>query len=181
MAPIRRSTIVNDYCQPAQLRNNQQHDDILIRILQIVNDYCQPAQLRNNQQHDDILIRILQWKKEGRRPGWQEVAPGSRTLKSYWAKKEGRRPGWQEVAPGSRTLKSYWAQWDCTWFTNLEVILGTMGLPGCGRWSIKARIGGTRRRTSTNAVNCSSVSSTRCTQGAPAYWRNKAEDLNERS
>ncbi|VEN45007.1 unnamed protein product [Callosobruchus maculatus] len=51
----------------------------------IVDDRWQPTELQKDQEEDPSLKLIIEWKREDRRPSWQEVSPYSPTVKSYWA------------------------------------------------------------------------------------------------
>ncbi|KAJ8940414.1 hypothetical protein NQ318_009343 [Aromia moschata] len=59
--------------------------DVVIRRLTVVNDDWQPDELLRDQENDPNLKPIVNWKKEGRKPTWEEVSRYSPTVKSYWA------------------------------------------------------------------------------------------------
>ncbi|KAJ8956502.1 hypothetical protein NQ318_019220 [Aromia moschata] len=59
--------------------------DVVIRRLTVVNDDWQPDELLRDQGNDPNLKPIVNWKKEGRKPTWEEVSRYSPTVKSYWA------------------------------------------------------------------------------------------------
>ncbi|KAJ8954431.1 hypothetical protein NQ318_011107 [Aromia moschata] len=59
--------------------------DVVIRRLTVVNDDWQPDELLRDQGNDLNLKPIVNWKKEGRKPTWEEVSRYSPTVKSYWA------------------------------------------------------------------------------------------------
>ncbi|KAJ8954414.1 hypothetical protein NQ318_011088 [Aromia moschata] len=59
--------------------------DVVIRRLTVVNDDWQRDELLRDQEHDPNLKPIVNWKKEGRKPTWEEVSRYSPTVKSYWA------------------------------------------------------------------------------------------------
>ncbi|KAJ8962256.1 hypothetical protein NQ318_018230 [Aromia moschata] len=59
--------------------------DVLIRRLTVVNDDWQRDELLRDQENDPNLKPIVNWKKEGRKPTWEEVSRYSPTVKSYWA------------------------------------------------------------------------------------------------
>jgi hypothetical protein len=85
----------------------------------VTNDDWQPEELGRDQEGDPDLSLIITWKKEGRRPSWQEVARYSPTLKALWSQwdslvlrngllkrviknSEGAEDRVQLVIPGSR-------------------------------------------------------------------------------
>ncbi|KAJ8947826.1 hypothetical protein NQ318_009970 [Aromia moschata] len=59
--------------------------DVVIRRLTVVNDDWQRDELLRDQENDPNLKPIVNWKKEGRKPTWEEVSRYSPTVKSYWA------------------------------------------------------------------------------------------------
>ncbi|KAJ8954847.1 hypothetical protein NQ318_023411 [Aromia moschata] len=59
--------------------------DVVIRRLTVVNDDWQPDELLRDQENDPNLKPIVNWKKEDRKPTWEEVSRYSPTVKSYWA------------------------------------------------------------------------------------------------
>ncbi|KAJ8939151.1 hypothetical protein NQ318_010906 [Aromia moschata] len=59
--------------------------DVVIRRLTVVNDDWQPDELLRDQENDPNLKPIVNWKKEGRKPTWEEVSRYSPTVKSSWA------------------------------------------------------------------------------------------------
>ncbi|KAJ8942201.1 hypothetical protein NQ318_021088 [Aromia moschata] len=59
--------------------------DVVIRRLTVVNDDWQRDELLRDQENDLNLKPIVNWKKEGRKPTWEEVSRYSPTVKSYWA------------------------------------------------------------------------------------------------
>ncbi|KAJ8958667.1 hypothetical protein NQ318_016392 [Aromia moschata] len=59
--------------------------DVVIRRLTVVNDDWQRDELLRDQENDHNLKLIVNWKKEGRKPTWEEVSRYSPTVKSYWA------------------------------------------------------------------------------------------------
>ncbi|KAJ8947677.1 hypothetical protein NQ318_009561 [Aromia moschata] len=48
--------------------------DVVIRRLTVVNDDWQPDELLRDQENDPNLKPIVNWKKEGRKPTWEEVS-----------------------------------------------------------------------------------------------------------
>ncbi|KAJ8951058.1 hypothetical protein NQ318_003754 [Aromia moschata] len=50
-----------------------------------VNDDWQSEKVLKDQKNDPNLKPIVNWKKEGRKPTWEEVSRYSPTVKSYWA------------------------------------------------------------------------------------------------
>ncbi|KAJ8941492.1 hypothetical protein NQ318_006178 [Aromia moschata] len=59
--------------------------DVVIRRLTVVNDDWQRDELLRDQENDPNLKPIVNWKKEDRKPTWEEVSRYSPTVKSYWA------------------------------------------------------------------------------------------------
>ncbi|KAJ8948307.1 hypothetical protein NQ318_020794 [Aromia moschata] len=59
--------------------------DVVIRRLTVVNDAWQRDELLKDQENDPNLKPIVNWKKEDRKPTWEEVSRYSPTVKSYWA------------------------------------------------------------------------------------------------
>ncbi|KAJ8955985.1 hypothetical protein NQ318_006256 [Aromia moschata] len=59
--------------------------DVVIRRLTVVNDDWQRDELLRDQENDPNLKPIVNWKKEGRKPTWEEVSRYSPTVKSYRA------------------------------------------------------------------------------------------------
>ncbi|KAJ8944228.1 hypothetical protein NQ318_001648 [Aromia moschata] len=57
----------------------------MVLRLTVVNDDWQPDELLRDQENDPNLKPIVNWKKEGRKPTWEEVSRYSPTVKSYWA------------------------------------------------------------------------------------------------
>ncbi|KAJ8946991.1 hypothetical protein NQ318_019072 [Aromia moschata] len=53
--------------------------------LTVANDDWQRDELLRDQENDPNLKPIVNWKKEGRKPTWEEVSRYSPTVKSYWA------------------------------------------------------------------------------------------------
>ncbi|KAJ8948273.1 hypothetical protein NQ318_020758 [Aromia moschata] len=58
--------------------------DVVIRRLTVVNDDWQRDELLRDQESDPNL-KLVSWKKEDRKPTWEEVSRYSPTVKSYWA------------------------------------------------------------------------------------------------
>ncbi|KAJ8948302.1 hypothetical protein NQ318_020789 [Aromia moschata] len=59
--------------------------DVVIRRLTVVKDDWQRDELLRDQESDPNLKPIVNWKKEDRKPTWEEVSRYSPTVKSYWA------------------------------------------------------------------------------------------------
>ncbi|KAJ8944260.1 hypothetical protein NQ318_013672 [Aromia moschata] len=59
--------------------------EVVIRRLTVVNDDWQRDELLRDQENDPNLKPIVDWKKEDRKPTWEEVSRYSPTVKSYWA------------------------------------------------------------------------------------------------
>ncbi|KAJ8957289.1 hypothetical protein NQ318_007853 [Aromia moschata] len=57
----------------------------LITKTAAVNDDWKSEKVLRDQENDPNLKPILNWKKEGRKPTWEEVSRYSPTVKSYWA------------------------------------------------------------------------------------------------
>ncbi|KAJ8936593.1 hypothetical protein NQ318_016887 [Aromia moschata] len=57
----------------------------VIRKTTAVNDDWQSEKVLRDQENDPNLKPIVNWKKEGRKPTWEEVSRYSPTVKSYWA------------------------------------------------------------------------------------------------
>ncbi|GLV31375.1 hypothetical protein CBL_20009 [Carabus blaptoides fortunei] len=53
--------------------------------MEVVDDKWQPDGLRRDQENDPTLKIILKWKAKESRPVWEDVAPHSHRVKSYWA------------------------------------------------------------------------------------------------
>ncbi|KAJ8934594.1 hypothetical protein NQ318_006416 [Aromia moschata] len=60
-------------------------EDLEEGTLTVVNDDWQRDELLRDQENDPNLKPIVNWKKEGRKPTWEEVSRYSPTVKSYWA------------------------------------------------------------------------------------------------
>ena len=56
----------------------------VVRRMTVVNDRWHSDELREDQEKDKDLTVLLNWKKNNGRPTWENVAPHSQTVKSYW-------------------------------------------------------------------------------------------------
>ncbi|KAJ8948860.1 hypothetical protein NQ318_013513, partial [Aromia moschata] len=63
-----------------------------------VNDDWLSEKVLKDQEHDPNLKPIVNWKKEDRKPTWEEVSRYSPTVKSYWAQ-------WNSLVLSDRLLK----------------------------------------------------------------------------
>ncbi|KAJ8943001.1 hypothetical protein NQ318_008319 [Aromia moschata] len=82
-AEIRR--VAKEILDKRPIRRWNGAKDVVIRRLTVVNDDWQPDELLRDQENDPNLKPIVNWKKEGRKPTWEEVSRYSPTVKSYWA------------------------------------------------------------------------------------------------
>lgn len=65
----------------------------------VADDNWNPEELAKDQEEDTDLRDIMTWKRSGtERPSWQEVAPFSRKVKSYWAQ-------WNSISLDNGILK----------------------------------------------------------------------------
>ncbi|VEN42942.1 unnamed protein product [Callosobruchus maculatus] len=65
--------------------NRAETKDAIARRTTVVDDRWQRTDLQKDQEEDPSLKLIIEWKREDRRPSWQEVSHYSPTVKSYWA------------------------------------------------------------------------------------------------
>ncbi|KAJ8947791.1 hypothetical protein NQ318_019463 [Aromia moschata] len=72
--------------------------DVVIRRLTVVNDDWLSKKVLKDQENDPNLKPIVNWKKEDRKPTWEEVSRYSPTVKSYWAQ-------WNSLVLSDRLLK----------------------------------------------------------------------------
>jgi transposase InsO family protein/predicted aspartyl protease len=63
----------------------EEQDSGAVRLTTVIDEAWQPGELHKYQQADPDLQLIRDWKESGQKPTWNQIAPHTPSVKSYWA------------------------------------------------------------------------------------------------